>query len=89
MVAQAREPMPEYPPHGTVVGGIAFWLADQSCEVALLSTGKHCRSFGPQLILPNGNPGSVDGRVMGADQVWRHIVSPSIRRFSSIRHFRD
>lgn len=74
-----REAAPQYPAHGTPVGRIVFELHGQVVEARLLSTGKHCRSFGVEV------DGEVFG-VMGADRAWSTIVSPAIGRPHSIKH---
>lgn len=80
VVARMREPAPQYPPHGECRGFIAAELDGQSVCAELLSTGKHCRSYGVRI------GGQVVG-VMGMDRVWREHVSPAIVRLGSIRHF--
>lgn len=73
-----REAAPAYPPHGEVVGEIVFRLHGQEVRAELLSTGKHCRSYGVQI------GGEVIG-VMGAEQAWRE-VSALVPRMLSLRH---
>lgn len=77
---EAREPAPEYPPHGTPVGSITFELWGQTAQVKLLSTGKHARSFG--VALPDGEVAGV----MGPSEAWRLHVSPRVTRMKSKRN---
>lgn len=80
VVSRMREPAPQYPPHGERRGFIAAELDGQTMRAELLSTGKHCRSYGVE----------IDGRVvgvMGMDRVWREHISPGILRAMSIRHY--
>ena len=77
--AEEREPSPQLPAHGEVVGRIVYELHGQRVEAELLATGRHCRSYGVQ----------IDGKVigmMGADEVWRDHVRPKVRPMMSLRH---
>lgn len=87
MAAQAREAAPAYPPHGTPVGGMALWLWGESAEAQLLSTGRHCRSFGVRLLGPDGQPLAPLPEVMGIDRIFSRIISPAVRRPSSLSHY--
>lgn len=78
LLDRMREPAPQYPWHGTEVGEIALRLYGQEARAVLLSTGKHCRSFG---VLFGGE---VRG-VMGIDRAFSRIVSPAVPRPMSIR----
>ena len=75
--AEERPPAPMYPPHGTVIGKITFELYGTAVTAELLSTGKHCRTYGIRI------GGTVIG-VMGADRAWRE-VSGRVPRMLSIR----
>lgn len=74
-----RPAAPEYPPHGTRLGRIVLELHGQTVEAVLLSTGKHCRSFGIEIDGVRHGP-------MGLDRAWGTLVSPAVRRPCSIRH---
>ena len=75
--AEQRDPAPAYPPHGTVVGEVVLRLLGHEVRAELLSTGRHCRSYGVRI------EGEVIG-VMGADAAWRE-VSRRMQRMLSIR----
>ncbi len=79
LIDRMREPAPQYPWHGTRVGRIVLELHDYEAHALLLSTGKHCRSFGVEI------GGQVVG-VMGIDRAWSRHVSPAVPRPMSIRH---
>ena len=72
-----RPEAPAYPPHGAVVGEVILRLHGHEVRAELLSTGKHCRSYGVQI------GGEVVG-VMGADRAWG-VVSARMPRMMSIR----
>lgn len=57
---------PAYPAHGQIVGRIVLELHGLRISADLLSTGKHCRSYGVRI------DGEVVG-VLGADRAWREI----------------
>ena len=75
---EQREPAPSYESHGRVVGSITLRLHGCETTAELLSTGKHCRSYGVMI------GGRVVG-VMGADRAWRE-VSTRVPRMMSIRN---
>lgn len=79
LLDRIREPAPHYPPHGERVGRLLLELHGHEAEALLLSTGKHCRSFGVEF------GGRVVG-VMGIDRAFSRIVSPAVPRPFSIRH---
>ena len=76
-----RPPAPEYPAHGTVIGRITLELYGTAVTAELLSTGKHCRTYGIRI------GGTVVG-VMGADRAWRE-VSGRVPRMGSLRWIED
>lgn len=67
-----------YPPHRTPVGEIVIRLHGQEVRAELLSTGKHCRSYGVRI------GGEVVG-IMGLYEAWRLHVSPAVARLLSRR----
>jgi len=73
----AREEAPAYPAHGQIVGRIVLELYGSVVSADLLSTGKHCRSYGVRI------DGEVVG-VLGADRAWREI-SKRMPRLASKR----
>lgn len=73
-----REPAPSYQPHGEMIGEIILRLHGRECRAELLSTGKHCRSYGVRI------DGQIVG-VMGAYEAWRE-VSRRMPRMMSIRN---
>lgn len=82
LLDRIREPAPQYEWHGTEVGEILLRLHGQEARVLLLSTGKHCRSYGVEFR------GQVVG-VMGVDRAFSRIVSPAVPRLGSIRNHRS
>ena len=78
LIERMREAAPAYPAHGEQVGEIIFRLHGHEAIAELLSTGKHCRSYGVRI------GGRVVG-VMGADRAWSEYVSPAVPRMMSIR----
>lgn len=75
---EAREPSPALPPHGVVVGQIIYTLHGRRVVADLLSTGRHCRSYGVRIA------GEVVG-VMGADRAWAQHVRPAMPVMMSLR----
>ena len=74
---ELRDPAPAYPAHGAVVGRITLRLHGHSVTAELLSTGRHCRSYGVRI------DGEIVG-VMGAYEAWRK-VSAAMPRMRSIK----
>lgn len=70
-----RDPAPQYPPHGTVVGRISLELYGCCVTAELLSTGHHCRSYGVRI------DGAVIG-VLGAYEAWREVSRRQPRMIS-------
>lgn len=77
--AELRDPAPQYPRHGKRVGWITFVLFGRKVRAELLSTGKHCRSYGVKI------DGEIVG-VLGADKAWGE-VSKRMPRMASLRHY--
>jgi hypothetical protein len=63
------------------------WPSGSRCEGELLSTGKHCRSFGLRLVGPDGGPLETRPEVMGADRWFSKVISPGVPRPPSIVHY--
>lgn len=78
LLDRIREPAPQYPWHGTEVGEILLRLHGHEARAVLLSTGRHCRSYGVEF------GGQVVG-VMGVDRAFSRVVSPAVPRLRSIR----
>ena len=76
--AELRDPAPQYPAHGSLVGSITFTLHGQTVTVEFLSTGKHSRTHGVRIN------GELRQKVMGVDRAWRE-ASKLMPRMMSLR----
>ncbi len=76
--AELRDPSPQYPPRGAVVGEVILRLHGHEVRAELLSTGQHCRTHAVR-IGAETLPGT-----MGVDRAWRE-VSRRLPRMMSLR----